>query len=79
MKIVLQLSRLANLFGMLWAIIMAVYYLITSALIANLYNRYCDDGDCDADESKFTVFPVLGFIIMITWVSSYVLACCQSI
>lgn len=49
---------------------MAVYYLITSAMIANLYDRYCDDNDCDDDESKFTVFPVLGFIIMVTWVSS---------
>ena len=69
MKFVFQLARLAHLFGMLWATIMAVYYLITSALIANLFNRYCDNGDCDDDEDKFAVFPVLGFIIMITWVS----------
>ena len=50
---------------------MALYYLITSGLIANLYVRYCDDKDeCNDDDSKFNLFPVLGFFIMITWVST---------
>ena len=61
---------------MIWSIIMAVYMLITSALIANLYTRYCDrqednGGECDDDvDGKFTIFPVLGFAILVVWVSS---------
>ena len=53
---------------------MAVYYLITSSLIANLYTRYCDNldelgGECDEDDDKFSIFPVFGFFIMVAWVS----------
>lgn len=63
---------------MVWAIVMAVYYLITSSLIANLYTRYCDDKDgtndeCDDDDRKFTIFPVFGFFIMVSWVSIVIL------
>ena len=60
---------------MIWSIIMAVYYLITSALIANLYTRYCDaqedpNSECDEDDDKFALFPVFGFFIMVAWVSA---------
>jgi len=54
---------------------MAIYYLITSAMIANLLARYCSDKEdqtnteCTDDENKFSLFPVLGFFIMIMWVS----------
>ena len=53
---------------------MAVYYLITSSMIANLYTRYCDDKDdrgdeCTEDDDKFSVFPTFGFFIMVAWVS----------
>lgn len=68
------LARLSHLFGMIWSIVMAVYYLITSGLTANLYVRYCDRDsgpDCNDDESRFNLFPVLGFFIMIAWVSNY--------
>ena len=44
-----------------------------SALIANLYTRYCDreENECQEDvEAKFIIFPVFGFIIMAIWVSS---------
>jgi len=47
--------------------------LITSAVIANLYTRYCDyeENECREDaEAKFTIFPVFGFFIMVIWVSS---------
>ena len=56
---------------------MAVYYLITSALIANLYTRYCDalednnNVECDEDDDKFALFPVFGFFIMVAWVSVF--------
>ena len=61
---------------MIWSIVMAVYYLITSALIANLYTRYCDaqednDLECDEDDDKFALFPVFGFFIMVAWVSVF--------
>ena len=56
---------------MIWAIIMALYMLITSALIANLYTRYCEENKCREDvEAKFIIFPVVGFIILAIWVSS---------
>jgi len=71
---------------MIWSIIMAVYMLITSALIANLYTRYCHSDDLDEDldyyndydpvtcnekgYDKFSIFPIFGFIIMIDWVSN---------
>jgi len=70
----LQYFRLSQLFAMVWSIVMSVYYLITSALIANLYTRYCNDkedkgSECDEDDEKFIAFPVFGFFIMVTWVS----------
>ena len=56
--------------------------LITSALTANLYTRYCDTLDeynsnyyydavtCkEKDYDKFIIIPVFGFIIMADWVS----------
>jgi len=55
---------------------MGVYMLITSSLIANLYTRYCDNLEdngleCDEDrgDTKFTIFPVFGFFILVVWVS----------
>jgi len=75
LHIFLQYTRLSQFFTMIWSIIMALYMLITSALIANLYTRYCDrqedrGSECDDDvDAKFTVFPVFGFFILVVWVS----------
>ncbi|XP_065908590.1 uncharacterized protein [Dysidea avara] len=61
-------TQLSQLFTIIWAMIMAVYMLITSALIANLYTRYCDDAtECQGYERKFIIFPVFGFFLMVAW------------
>ncbi|XP_065905153.1 uncharacterized protein [Dysidea avara] len=64
-------KRLAHFFSLLFSIIMAVYLLVTSALLANLYTRYCDEIDefskCEEDERRFLVIPVFGFLTMVGW------------
>ena len=52
---------------------MAIYLLVTSALLANLYHKFCKllheaDFVCDSDEKKFLVLPVFGFLTTIGWV-----------
>jgi len=65
-----QYTRLSQLFTIIWSTIMATYMLITSAMIANLYTRYCDDAtECQGYEHKFIMFPVFGFFLMVAWVS----------
>jgi len=68
-----QFTRLAHLLTLSWAVALAVYWLIASALLADLYRRYCgeDDGgfDCGNTEEKFFVLPLFGFICMAAWVS----------
>ena len=57
---------------------MAVYWLISAALLADLYSEYCnvDDGfDCEEREKKFLVLPILGFACMGGWVSWTFLLC----
>ena len=74
-KYFLQFARLAHLLTLLWAVVFAVYWLITSALLADLYERYCDDiedrlgGECSDNDEKFIVIPVFGFVCMGAWVS----------
>lgn len=73
-KYFLQFARLAHLLTLLWAVVFAVYWLITSALLADLYERYCDNiedagGECSDDDEKFIVIPVFGFVCMGAWVS----------
>ena len=70
----LQFARLAHLLTLLWAIALAVYWLITSAMLADLYERYCDrleDNklECGDTEEKFVVLPIFGFVCMGAWVS----------
>ena len=71
----LQFARLAHLLNLTWAIALAIFWLITSALLANLYSRYCDEddtgNDCGDTEEKFIVLPVFGYICMAAWVSWY--------
>jgi len=58
--------------------------LITSALITNLYTRYCDTPMAEYNSNyyydpvtckekgydKFSIIPVFGFIVMADWVST---------
>ena len=52
---------------------MAAHWLVTGALLADLYRRYCNDdtkpGDCDENERKFTALTVMAFICAGEWVS----------
>ena len=49
---------------------MGVYLLVTSALLANLYKRYCNEEyeECTDDEKNFLVLPLFGFLTMMGWV-----------
>jgi len=59
---------------------MAVYWLISSALLADLYRDYCDELDdrsqdlgidleCTDTDERFIATPVLGFVCLVGWVS----------
>ena len=76
-KYLLQFKRLAHLLTLIWAVVLAIYWLITNSMMANLYQRYCDhleddnndNTECDDDDEKFVTLPVIGFICMGAWVS----------
>ena len=71
----LQFKRLAHFLNLILGAVMAVYWLITSALLANLYSRFCDEReevereDCNENDQRFILLPVFGFICMCAWVS----------
>lgn len=74
LQMLLQFSRLAHLLNLGWAVAFAIYWLITSSLLSDLYERYCDrqddrGQDCGDIDEKFVIFPVFGFICMSAWVS----------
>ena len=73
-KYSLQFKKLAHLLTLIWAVVLAIYWVIISSMLANLYQRYCDDledrgGECDDDDEKFITLPVIGFLCMGAWVS----------
>ena len=74
-KKLFQFARLGHFLTLLWAAVLAVYWLITSALLANLYERYCDrrledvGSECGDNDEKFVVLPIFGFVCMGAWVS----------
>jgi len=70
-----QIKRLGHAFGLLVSCGMAVYWLISSALLADLYRDYCDkleerDTECDDTDRRFIATPVMGVITLIGWVST---------
>ena len=73
----LQFKMLALVFSLLLSIIMAIYLLVTSALLTNLYNKYCDYDywpyeeviECGDDEKRFLILPIFGFLTMAGWVN----------
>ena len=67
-----QYSILAALFNILWATLMGTHWLVTGALLADLYRKYCNDQhtlECDGDDRKFTVLIVMSFVGAGGWVS----------
>jgi len=61
--------RLFHFVSLSFSVALAVYWLISAALLANLYVRYCDELDCDSTDEKFILLPVMGFLAMAAWVS----------
>ena len=56
---------------------MSAHWLVTGALLADLYRRYCNDDDnpihCDDVQRRFTALTVMSFICAGGWVSVGVL------
>ena len=66
--------RLFHFVSLSFSVVLAIYWVISAALLANLYVRYCDDqdsrgDDCDGTEERFILLPVMGFLAMVAWVS----------
>lgn len=60
------------MFTILWSVLMAAYWLVTGALLADLYRRYCSNADvpdCNENDRKFTVLTVMSFVCAGGWVS----------
>ena len=69
---ILQYANLAHVFGLLWEGLMAVYWLISATLLADLFRQYCKDDDnsaCEERERIFLTLPILGLVCMVGWVS----------
>lgn len=69
----LQLKRVARGFGLILSILMCVFWLVTSGLLANLYREFCDELDdrgmkCTDTDRRFAATPVLGFFCLVGWV-----------
>ena len=73
----MQFKRLAHLLSLLLSIMMTVYLLVTSSLLADLYSKYCDQEfvECGYDERHFLTIPLFGFLTMIGWVRQSVHMC----
>lgn len=78
--------RLSTMFTILWSVLMAAHWLVTGALLSDLYRRYCnnkgDDGgegdeddECNDDDRRFTVLIVMSFVAAGGWVSVLVCVC----
>ena len=72
-----QFKRLAHFLSLFLSIIMTIYLLVTSSLLADLYRRYCDQdfGECGDDERNFLTIPLFGYLTMIGWVRQSVHMC----
>ena len=57
---------------------MIVFWIVTSALLANLYREFCDnldnDQECNEIDERFIATPVLGFFCFVGWVSGLAIA-----
>ena len=68
----MQLKRLAHGLSLVLSALMCAFWIVTSGLLANLYNEFCDnlegDAECDDTDKRFIATPVLGFFCFIGWV-----------
>ncbi|XP_065895199.1 uncharacterized protein [Dysidea avara] len=59
-----------------FAVALSIYWLISAALLANLYTRYCDNlsRHCRDTEEKFLLLPIMGFLTMAAWIGQAILS-----
>ncbi|XP_065884153.1 uncharacterized protein [Dysidea avara] len=67
-----SIKRLGHAFNLLVSFGMGVFWLITSALLADLYRDYCDKLDdrgdeCTDTDERFIATPILGFCTLVGW------------
>ena len=59
---------------------MCAFWLVTSALLANLYREFCDDleepSECGDTDRRFIATPVLGFVCLAGWVRNRLYSLC---
>ena len=51
---------------------MAAHWLVTGALLADLYRKYCNDrstSECNETDRRFTALTVMSFVCAGGWVS----------
>ena len=51
---------------------MAAHWLVTGALLADLYRKYCNDrttNECNETDRRFTALTVMSFVCAAGWVS----------
>ena len=63
---------LAALFNIILAVLMGIHWIVTGALLVDLYNKHCDDQEngCDEIDRKFIALYVMSFICAGGWVSA---------
>ena len=74
----IQYVKFVHLITLLWAIALAIYWLISGALLAHLYDKFCDERNdaCDGTIQKFILLPVMGFFCMGAWVGLQYIRIC---
>ena len=67
----LQTIQIASGNALFWSALLAIYWLISSSLVANLYVRYCgnDQNVCTREVNRFIILPIMGYLSMLAWVS----------
>lgn len=61
--------QIASVHALVWSVWLSVYWFISSSLTANLYERFCYRYECDREEIRFVILPIMGFLSMLAWVS----------
>ena len=69
----MQLKRLAHGFSLSLSALMCVLWIVSSGLLARLYDEFCKnlanpDDECDERDKRFIATPALGFLCFAGWV-----------
>ena len=68
----MQYGKFVQFIFLMWAIALAIYWLISGAQLAHLYDTFCEERNhaCDGTIQKFILLPIMGFFCMGAWVST---------